>query len=145
MIDTSDPLVQIKSGIPVIISALVEDCVSLMVANLVVIVTALLRAGVGDKDEIPAPAKSSAVSSAVKYTARKLGISEAGGSGEFLAEHADAEASLGKSTDNVASEPIVLNSLNKNGAATPTQTGVNGFGDVGKHDLDSRDHAGRIV
>ncbi|KAK1217116.1 hypothetical protein PQX77_020233 [Marasmius sp. AFHP31] len=130
-------------GIPVIISALVEDSVSLMVANLVVVVTALLRAGVGDKDEIPAPAKTSTVSSAVKYTARKLGISKAGGSGEFLAEH--AEASVGKSTDNVTSEPIVLESLDKNRAVTHNQTGVEGYGDAGKQDPNFRDRTGRIV
>ncbi|KAG7086353.1 hypothetical protein E1B28_002314 [Marasmius oreades] len=63
-------------GIRVIISALVEDCVSLIVANVPVVVTALLRHA-GDHDHKPVPTKSF-MSTAIHFASRKLKISRDG-------------------------------------------------------------------
>jgi putative effector of murein hydrolase LrgA (UPF0299 family) len=59
-------------GIKVIISALVEDCVSLMIANVPVVVTAVMRFG-ADQDKKPPPTKSM-LSTAMHFASRKFGI-----------------------------------------------------------------------
>ncbi|KAL0566599.1 hypothetical protein V5O48_015409 [Marasmius crinis-equi] len=69
-------------GIRVIISALVEDCISLMVANVPVVVTALIRAA-GDRDHDNRPPPSAGiVSTALQFATRKLRINKSSGSGE---------------------------------------------------------------
>ncbi|KAL0059838.1 hypothetical protein AAF712_013375 [Marasmius tenuissimus] len=115
-------------GIRVIISALVEDCVSLMVANVPVVVTALLRAA-GD-DAKPAPT-GSIISTAIQFAARKLKINRSNGSGEQWSKassatltnhHAGTRASVGMFTQGAGDigkettgEPIVLDLLDQKG------------------------------
>ncbi|KAJ8096296.1 hypothetical protein PM082_011451 [Marasmius tenuissimus] len=115
-------------GIRVIISALVEDCVSLMVANVPVVVTALLRAA-GD-DAKPAPT-GSIISTAIQFAARKLKINRSNSSGEQWSKassatltnhHAGTRASVGMFTQGASDigkettgEPIVLDLLDQKG------------------------------
>ncbi|KAF9077176.1 hypothetical protein BDP27DRAFT_1254160 [Rhodocollybia butyracea] len=60
-------------GIKVIISALVEDCISLIVCNLPVVVTSLLR--FADQDRKP-PATPSMITHSLQFAGQKLGISK---------------------------------------------------------------------
>ena len=83
-------------GIRVIISALVEDCVSLMVANVPVVVTAMLRASGhgGGEDARPAPT-GSIISTAIQFAARKLRIKKSStGSGQEWSKGTTSSATL---------------------------------------------------
>ncbi|KIK62548.1 hypothetical protein GYMLUDRAFT_72764 [Collybiopsis luxurians FD-317 M1] len=117
-------------GIKVIVSALVEDNISLIVANVPVVVTAMMRNG-SEQDKVPPP--SSTITNTLQFAAEKLRIRKARKAASGLTTTDLGSTTMGNvtvgtlglyddsrlgpdgSTFSAHDNPIVLNLMSKSG------------------------------